>query len=264
MPATPDLGLVRAVAQAVEELGYGVLWTNDVPNADGLVVGQAMAEATSTIRLGVGAVALDRRPATEVASRLKSLDLPLDRLVLVVGVGFSPRPLQLAAKALGYLRGRFGEALTLGLAAMGPKMCGLAGALGDLALLNWMTPERIRWARRRLEAGMRRRHPDLPPVEAAAYVRAAAGPDAPRLIAAEAERYASMPHYRRHFEAMTGGGRAIVGVPLEEAGAAGGADPLAPYDEVLDHTVVRAVTAPRPANPEQALLEVARAARPKK
>lgn len=261
MAATPDLDLVRTVARAAERLGYRALWTNDVPGADGLDVAQAMAEATSTVRIGVGAVACDRRPPAEVAARLRSLRLPLDRLVLVVGVGFSSRPLQLAAEAVGHLRGHFGESLALGLAAMGPKMCGLAGAIGDLVLLNWMTPERIRWARGRLERGMCHRDPGRSPVEVAAYVRAAVGPRARQLIAEEAARYASMPHYGRHFQALESE-LATVGVALQEPGEPG-PGMLGRYDEVLDHTVVRALTGTRQAQDPEALIEVARAAAPR-
>ncbi|MGH2769985.1 MAG: LLM class flavin-dependent oxidoreductase, partial [Actinomycetota bacterium] len=188
--ATRDLRQACEIARAVQGLGYRTVWTNDLPGADGLVVAKAMADATSTIRIGVGAVPCDRRAPSELASRLSSLSIPPDRLVLIVGAGFSARPLEAVADALAHLRDRNGDALTLGVAAMGPRMCRLGGRLGDVVLLNWMTPERLAWAREKIDQGARARPPDLPPVEVAAYVRAAIGPGASHLIAEEAGRYA--------------------------------------------------------------------------
>ena len=44
-----------------------------------------MLGATERIRVGIGAVPCDRRPASDVAREVARAHLPLDRLVLVVG-----------------------------------------------------------------------------------------------------------------------------------------------------------------------------------
>lgn len=234
------------LAAAAERLGYASVWTNDTPGADGLAAAAAMAQAASTVRVGVGAVPIDRRPVPEIARTVTALGLPLDRFVLVVGAGRSADPVAAVRAAVAPLRDALGPRLRVGVAAMGPRMCRLAGEVADLVLLNWMTPERCGWARERVAEGATRREPARP-VEVAAYVRAAAGPGARRQIGEEAAGYARMRHYARHFSSM-GADPASVGVALGERGAG-----LAPYEEVLDEAVVRALGD---------VLEVARIAAP--
>src|SRR5882762_968944 len=138
MPATPDLELAATVGASAEELGYSSVWTNDAPPGDGLEMAGAMLAATKAIRVGIGAVPCDRRPPVDVAVHLLAASLPLERLVLVVGSGAS-RSVDLVRRAVNELRDRLGDAISLGVAAMGPHMCRLGGELADLVLLNWMT-----------------------------------------------------------------------------------------------------------------------------
>lgn len=215
-----------------------------------------MARATTSIRVGVGVVACDRTPPRDLAARVEALDIPRERFVLGIGSGFSRDPLGAARAAIEELRASVGEAVTICLAAMGPGMCRLAGEAADLVLLNWMTPERIVWARRRISEGARRRPAGPPPTEVAAYVRVGVGEGAEERLAEEAARYAALPHYARHFEAMAAD-PGSVGV-----GGAGGEvrDALAPYERVLDECVVRALPA---SDDHEAILAVARAAAPR-
>lgn len=257
--AAAGVDVAARVAARVEELGYSSVWTNDTPSADGLAVAEAMAGATASIRIGVGALPCDRRSPAEVAARVSSGALPPDRLVLVVGAGFASAPLSAAERAVEELRGAVGgHGPAVGLAAMGPGMCRLGGRVADLVLLNWMTPDRIRWARRRIQEGARDRSPDLEGAEVAAYVRAALGPGARELLGAEAAGYQRMPHYGRHFRSM-GGEPGGVGVPIDDSAAHEGL--LATYDAFLDETVIRAL-APHGEAPIPALLAIARAAAP--
>ena len=62
-------------------------------------------------------------------------------------------------------------------AAMGPKMCALAGAEADGVFLNWMTPEKAAWARERVHEGAAEAGRDAPP-PVFGYVRVAVGDDA--------------------------------------------------------------------------------------
>lgn len=238
IPATGDAARAGHIAERVEQLGYRSIWSNDTPGKDGIVTVAHMAQSTSSLRVGVGVVPCDRRPPMEVARTVQSLGIPLDRLVLGVGAGSSTTPLATARDAIRVLRAELGPEVTLGLAAMGPQMCRLAGRIADLVLFNWMPPERLEWAAGKVSAGARSAsRPDLP--RKAAYVRAAIGAGAGQRLLAEAERYHRIPAYRRHFDAM--------GAPLGSVGIAAGPAEIpartAAYDRVLDEVVVRALPA---------------------
>lgn len=238
IPATGDVERAQQIAARVEELGYSSIWSNDTPGADGILTAAVMADATESIRVGVGVVAVNRRPPGEVVDALRELEIPLDRLVLGVGAGSSDTPLKTVRGAVAELRDLLGPEPRIAIAAMGPRMCRLAGELADTVLFNWMVPERITWAKLRVAEGARRSGRDGLP-EMAAYVRAAIGDGAPDRVAAEAAKYNTYPAYTRHFEAM--------GVPLAAVGVTdaepGYAARLSDYDSVLDEVVVRALPA---------------------
>lgn len=236
IPATGDLEKAQQIAARVEELGFSSIWSNDTPGADGIITAAAMADATDRLRVGVGVVAVNRRPQEEIAGMQRELEVPLDRLVLGVGSGNSPTPLRTVREAVAELRELLGPEPRIAVAAMGPRMCRLAGKVADAVLLNWMVPERIVWARERIAEGARRSgRDDLP--EVAAYVRCAIGSGAAERVAAEAAKYNGYPAYTRHFKAM--------GVPLAEVGVTDRTQDypsrLADYDRVLDEVVVRAL-----------------------
>jgi alkanesulfonate monooxygenase SsuD/methylene tetrahydromethanopterin reductase-like flavin-dependent oxidoreductase (luciferase family) len=246
MPATPDLELAATVGASAEELGYSSVWTNDAPPGDGLDVAGAMLAATKAIRVGIGAVPCDRRPPADVAVHLLAASLPLERLVLVVGSGAS-RSVDLVRRAVNELRDRLGDAISLGVAAMGPHMCRLGGELADVVLLNWMTPERIVWARQQVREGAADRAPGLraPEPELASYIRVSLGQGAALRVGAEAARYGAMPAYAQNFSAM---GVASVGIAATDPLVA--LAMLEPFEEVLDEAILRPIvkvpTSPRP------------------
>ena len=97
-------------------------------------------------------IALDRTPPEEIAADVERLGLDPARLWLGVGAGFSERPLTRMRESLPELRETL-PGVRLVLAAMGPKMCALAGASYDGAFFNWMTPEFAAGARDQVEAG---------------------------------------------------------------------------------------------------------------
>jgi alkanesulfonate monooxygenase SsuD/methylene tetrahydromethanopterin reductase-like flavin-dependent oxidoreductase (luciferase family) len=100
-------------------------------------------------------------------------------------------------EALPELRERLPKA-RLVLAAMGPKMCALAGAEFDGVFFNWMTPQFAATARERVEAGARTAGREAPPVFG--YVRTAVGPDAGERLAKEEGFYRDLHDgYRNHF-----------------------------------------------------------------
>ena len=238
IPATGDLERAQQIAARVEQLGFSSIWSNDTPGADGIVTAAAMADATERIRVGVGVVAVDRRPPEEIESQVRELEIPLDRLVLGVGAGSSRTPIRTVREAVADLRNLLGPEPRIAVAAMGPQMCRLAGAVADTVLLNWMVPERIVWAKAKVAEGAARAgRDDLP--QTACYVRCAIGEGAVDRVAKEAAKYNGYPAYTRHFNAM--------GVPLGSVGVTGEADGftsrLADYDRVLEEVVVRALPA---------------------
>lgn len=246
-PAMADQELAATLAGSAEELGYRSVWTNDAPPGDGLACAVTMLGATKQIRVGVGAVAIDRRPPAAIAKALGDVAPEnLARLVVVLGAGASATVAQLR-QAVGEVRDLLPE-LSVGVAAMGSKMCRLGGEVADVVLLNWMNPERIAWARAEVKAGTADRLGSLKDhePEVACYVRVALGQGAGLRVAAEASRYQQMPQYAKNFAAM---GVASVGIGAADPEAAIGM--AEPYEAVLDETVLRCiVTLPAGDNPE--------------
>jgi alkanesulfonate monooxygenase SsuD/methylene tetrahydromethanopterin reductase-like flavin-dependent oxidoreductase (luciferase family) len=178
-------------------------------------------------------IALDRTPPEAIAADLGRLGLDPARLWLGVGAGFGEKPLTRMREALPELREQL-PGIRLVLAAMGPKMCELAGAAYDGAFFNWMTPEFAAGARARVEAGAEEAGRPAPPVFG--YVRTAVGPDAVARLAREESFYRDLHDgYRNHF-ARLGEPEGTVGVAAADADAAHSR--LAAY-AALDTIVVR-------------------------
>jgi alkanesulfonate monooxygenase SsuD/methylene tetrahydromethanopterin reductase-like flavin-dependent oxidoreductase (luciferase family) len=228
-----DPEIARSLSARCSELGYGSIWSNDHPGAKGLETLTEFGAAAPGLDLGVAVIALDRTPPKAIAADVERLGLDPARLWLGVGAGFSGKPLTRMREALPELR----EALPgvrLVLAAMGPKMCALAGASYDGAFFNWMTPEFAAGARAKVEAGAQEADRDTPPVFG--YVRTAVGPDAAERLAKEESFYRDLhAGYRNHFDRMAEP-EGTVGVAANDTGAAQKA--LAAYT-ALDTIVVR-------------------------
>jgi alkanesulfonate monooxygenase SsuD/methylene tetrahydromethanopterin reductase-like flavin-dependent oxidoreductase (luciferase family) len=235
-----DPEVARPLAARCAELGYASMWSNDHPGAKGLETLAEFAAAAPEIDLGVAVIALDRTPPETIAADIERLGLDPARLWLGVGAGFSEKPLT-------RMRVR------LVLAAMGPKMCALAGAEFDGVFFNWMTPAFAASAREKVEAGAREAGREMPPVFG--YVRTAVGPDAAERLAKEETFYRDLHDgYRNHFDRLA--------EPEGTVGVAGSdsADTqtqLSAY-EALDTVVVRGLASATP----EAMTTVAEAAAP--
>jgi alkanesulfonate monooxygenase SsuD/methylene tetrahydromethanopterin reductase-like flavin-dependent oxidoreductase (luciferase family) len=230
-----DPAVAEPLAGRCAMLGYVSMWSNDIPAASGLETLATFARSVPGIDLGVAVLALDRHTPEEIARKIEELGLPHERLWVGVGAGFSERPLTRMREALPELREQLPD-VKLVLAAMGPKMCALAGAGYDGAFLNWMTPEFAAGARQQVHAGASEAGRRPPPV--LGYVRTAVGPDAEERLHKDESFYRDYHDgYRNHFERL-GAEPGSVGVASESPYAADAA--LARYD-ALDVVVVRAL-----------------------
>jgi alkanesulfonate monooxygenase SsuD/methylene tetrahydromethanopterin reductase-like flavin-dependent oxidoreductase (luciferase family) len=229
-----DPEVAAPLAARCAELGYDSAWSNDHPGAKGLETLARFAEAAPQIDLGVAVIALDRTPPETIAADIERLGLDPARLWLGVGAGFAEKPLTKMRESLPELRERLPD-VRLVLAAMGPKMCALAGAEFDGAFFNWMTPGFAAGAREKVEAGARDAGHDAPPIFG--YVRTAVGPDAAERLAKEESFYRDLHDgYRNHF-ARLGEPEGTVGVAAADRDQA--QSQLAAYDAPLDTIVVR-------------------------
>jgi alkanesulfonate monooxygenase SsuD/methylene tetrahydromethanopterin reductase-like flavin-dependent oxidoreductase (luciferase family) len=176
------------------------MWSNDHPGAKGLETLAEFGAAAPALDLGVAVIALDRTPPETIAEDIERLGLDPFRLWLGVGAGFSKKPLTQMRESLPDLREKL-PGVRLVLAAMGPKMCALAGAEFDGVFFNWMTPDFAARARQKVEAGAKEAGRETPPVFG--YVRTAVGPDAPERLAKEESFYRDLhPGYRNHFDRL--------------------------------------------------------------
>lgn len=231
-----DPEVARAVAARCESLGYASLWSNDHPGALGLDTLALFAGAVSGPDVGVAVMALDRHPPADIAGKVADSGIPPGRLWLGIGAGFTKRPLGVVREGLAAVREVLPGGVRVIVAAMGPKMCALAGAEADGAFLNWMTPERARWARERVHEGAEAAGRTPPPV--LGYVRVAVGDDASARLQKEESFYRGLHQgYIRHFETL-GAHEGTVGVAARDASEVAGR--LAEYD-AIDHIVVRAL-----------------------
>ena len=231
--------VARPLASCCAELRYDSLWSNDHPGALGLETLAEFAAAAPDLDLGVAVIALDRQPPEKIAADVERLGLDRGKLWLGVGAGFGAKPLTRMREALPQLR----EALPgvrLVLAAMGPKMCELAGAEFDGVFFNWMTPGFAAGAREKVAAGASAAGRPAPPVFG--YVRTAVGPDAAERLAKEESFYRDLHDgYRNHFDRL-GEPEGTVGVAAADRTAAQRA--LASYT-ALDTIVVRGLASAR-------------------
>jgi alkanesulfonate monooxygenase SsuD/methylene tetrahydromethanopterin reductase-like flavin-dependent oxidoreductase (luciferase family) len=232
-----DADVGRELAQRCESLGYASLWSNDHPAASGLETVAVFAEAAERPDVGVAVLALDRHAPGDVAAKLTEVGIAPSRLWLGIGAGFTKRPLGVVREGLAALREVLPQDARIVVAAMGPKMCALAGAEADGVFLNWMTPAKAAWARERVHEGAAGAgRSDPPPVFG--YVRVAVGEGAAERLRKEESFYRQLHQgYIRHFEAL-GAPEGSVGIAAEDPADVAGQ--LAEYD-AIDHVVVRAL-----------------------
>lgn len=247
-----DPDVIRASAQAAEAQRYDSFWVNHPGATDGLASLAHGARATSRLALGVGVIPLHTRDVDSIATGVRATALPLDRLLLGIG---SPNPGALARVRSGVTELRARLSTRIVIAALGPKMCRLAGEVADGVLFNWLTPEYARMSADLVREGAKSAGRPVPALYA--YVRVAIGSAAGDRLRDEGRRYDAIPAYGAHFARM--------GVKPEDTGvavasAAEVAPALARWHDALDEIVVRAITATDTLDEHVALVQAAKPA----
>ena len=242
--------IIRASAREAEQLGYSSFWVNHPGATDGLAVLAHAASETKRIALGVGVIPLHTRGPESIAQGVRANKLPLDRLLLGVG---SPNPNSLGRVRDGVAALRSDLKTRIIVAALGPKMCRLAGEIADGVLFNWITPEHARVSAEWVRAGAAAAGRPAPTLFA--YVRLALGPKGCEKLAEEGSRYAAIPAYGAHFERM--------GVkPVDTCIAAHNpgeiSTALGKWRGMVDEVVLRAITGDDTVEENLALLRAAK------
>ncbi len=227
--------IIRASAREAEAKGFASFWVNHPGPVDGLGALAQAATETQRIDLGVGVVPLHTRGPESIAAGVREHALAPARLLLGVG---SPNPQALSRVREGVTALRATLSARVIVAALGPKMCHLAGEVADGVLFNWLTPEYAKRSADLVRAGAQAAKRPVPRLYA--YVRLALGPAAADKLGDEGGRYDAIPAYHAHFVRM--------GVkPIDTAIAATSADgikaALKAWDGVIDEVVLRAITA---------------------
>lgn len=244
--------VILAAAREAEALGYASFWVNHPGATDGLAVLAAPARQTPRIELGVGVIPLHTRGPEDIAAGVRAQGLPLNRLLLGVG---SPNPKALSRVRDGVATLRSQLQTKIIVAALGPKMCRLAGEVADGVLFNWLTPEYAKRSAELVREGAAAAGRPGPRIMG--YVRVAIGPAAIDRLADEANRYAKIPAYGANFERM-GLKPADTGIAAQTADAV--APALRKWEGAMDDVVIRSITAKDTMEDTLALLRASRVA----
>ncbi len=204
---------------------------------------------TESIRLGVGVIPIDRRPAGSIVRAIEEKKLPRERLLVGVGAGGELYgSLDNVRAAVHTIQQDAGVPVAVG--ALGPRMIAMAAKEADAVLLNWLTPRQARSSTQEI----RNRQGEGRHCEVIAYVRVAL-PDGFEQLAGEGDRYASFPAYARHFARMQAQPLQTCAYGTREKIQSG----LAAFDKEMDETVVRAVSDRETLDAYMGILKTARA-----
>ncbi len=226
--------IIRASAREAEQLGYSSFWVNHPGPTDGLASLAHAAGDTKRIALGIGVIPLHTRGPESIVQGVRGHKLPLDRLLLGVG---SPNPHSLGRVRDGVAALRSQLETRLVVAALGPKMCRLAGEIADGVLFNWLTPEHAKASAEWVHAGAAAAGRKAPTLYA--YVRLALGAKGGEKLAEEGGRYAAIPAYGAHFDRM---GMKPVETCIAAHNPAEVTMGLGKWKGAVDEVVLRAIT----------------------
>jgi F420-dependent oxidoreductase-like protein len=234
-----DLAAAVDLVRRAETLGYESVWVTHGLGRDSFLVLAAYGAATTRLGLGNGVVPIyPRHPVAMAQAALTLSELSGGRFRLGLGVSHRAsmetmlglavvEPLAVMREYVAVLRGALGAGVDFSgkyyrvqwslalptrppappilLAALGPKMCELAGEIADGVILWLTSPDYVRdVARPALERGRRRAGKTLEGFEIVAAVPLAVTDDRAGALASfrtELLRYVTLPFYRAMMEA---------------------------------------------------------------
>ena len=228
-----------AIAREAEERGYRAAWVGEASGSEAIVLSTLIATHTQTLKIANGVIPVQTRTPIvygQAAATLAhlapgrfALGLGLSSEIIVGqwhGLPFSPS-IQQMREAVQIIRmtaagervnfeGKFYRLKNfrlaipapsppprIYLAALGPRMCELAGEVADGVLLNWIPPSAVPASVGHVEAGAKRAGRSLADVDVAVYVRTCVTDEpAPvrETLARDITGYAIVSVYARFFE----------------------------------------------------------------
>ncbi|HTY78223.1 MAG TPA: LLM class F420-dependent oxidoreductase [Candidatus Bathyarchaeia archaeon] len=227
-----------ALARESEARGYRTAWVGEASGAEAIVLSTLIATHTSRIGIANGVIPVQTRTPIvygQAAATLAhlapgrfGLGLGLSSEIIVGqwhGLPFTPS-IQQMREAVQIIRltasgervtfeGKFyrlknfrlaipapSPAPRIYLAALGPRMCELAGEVADGVLLNWLPPSAVPVSVRHVEAGAKRAGRGLSDIDVAVYVRTCVTDEAAPVreaLARDITGYAIVSVYARFF-----------------------------------------------------------------
>jgi probable F420-dependent oxidoreductase len=225
------------LARMAEARGYESIWVPEGSGKEAFAQLTAYALSTQRIHLGTGIATIFTRTPALLAMTAGTLDqISGQRAILGLGIGHKPgieqghgvvftRPMQRMREYVAIIRAilrggpmpetslcpikRFRleftparPTLPIYIAALGPRMCQLAGEVADGVLMNWATMAYVKDAIANVRLGAERAGRQPEEIDIACYIRAAVGPDAravKQALARETVRYISLDFYRQMF-----------------------------------------------------------------
>jgi len=227
-----------ALAREAQERGYRTAWVGEASGAEAIVLSTLIATHTTTLEIANGVIPVQTRTPVvygQAAATLGhlapgrfALGLGLSSEIIVGhwhGLPFAPSVQQMR-EAVQVIRltasgervnfdGKFyrlknfrlaipppDPAPRIYLAALGPRMCELAGEVADGVLLNWLPPSAVPVSMRHVEAGARRAGRNASDIDVAVYVRTCVTDDPAAVreaLARDITGYAIVSVYARFF-----------------------------------------------------------------
>ncbi len=208
--ATTD---VLGFAGEVEALGYGTLWINESVGREPFALLGALAGETSRLTLGLGIASIYARDAAAAHCGARTVaDLSGGRFVMGLGVShrssvgirgheYAPPRTAMAAYLDAYDAAPWTGPATvdppLVLAALGPRMLGLAATRAAGAFPYLVTVAHVAEARRILDAAaLAAGRPDRPVLIVSQAAILGSGPGVREAARASIARYLAQPNYR--------------------------------------------------------------------
>src|SRR5262245_22462718 len=206
-PLATPLAEFPAIAREAQARGYRTAWAGEASGAEAIVLSTLVATHTPTLRIANGVIPVQTRTPVvygQAAATLAhlapgrfGLGLGLSSEIIVGqwhGLPFAPS-IQQMREAVQIIRlAASGERITfegqfyrlknfrlaipapspaprIYLAALGPRMCELAGEVADGVLLNWIPADAVPASIRQVEIGAKRAGRSLSDLDVGVYVR---------------------------------------------------------------------------------------------